>query len=111
MAEQLPGNGRFRGSQDDKFEFWALLTRLGDLLAAADQVGAPLRDSLAGVIKTDRQLLDTKRIPLLTRKRWLRQLRREVERIEQSGLDDTSATSLYEMLSQIQARAGTYRDL
>jgi hypothetical protein len=63
------------------------------------------------VIKTDRQLLDTKRIPLLTRKRWLRQLRREVERIEQSGLDDTSATSLYEMLSQIQARAGTYRDL
>lgn len=110
MAEQLPGNGRFRGSEDDKFEFWAMFTRLGDLLAASDQVDAPARELLGEVIKKNRQLLDTKRIPLLTRKRWLRQLRREVERIENSGLDNTSAQSLYEMLGRIQAKAERYRD-
>ena len=110
MYTKLSGNGRFRGSEDDKFEFWAMLTRLGDLLAASDQVDEQTSEYLGEAIKRNRELLDRKRIPFLTRKRWLRQLRREVERVEQSGLDNVRAQSLYEMLGRIQERAERYRD-
>jgi hypothetical protein len=109
-AAQLPGNGRFRGSEDDKFEFWAMFTRLGDLLASSGQVEEQTREHLGEAIKRNRELLDIKRIPLLTRKRWLRQLRREVEHIEGSGLDNAKAQSLYEMLGRIQEKAEKYRD-
>lgn len=109
MAMKLPGNRRFRGSEDDKFEFWAMLTKLGDLVASSDRIDAETRELLGDAINKTRRLLDIRRIPLLNRKKWLRQLRREVERIEKSGLGNEAAQNLYEMLGRIQNKAEKYR--
>jgi hypothetical protein len=109
MAVQLPGNHRIRGSEDDKFEFWAVLTALEDL-ASSGQVDARVRESLDDAIGKTRELLNSKRIPFLSRRRWLRQLRRKVQQIEKSSMNNQAAQDLDEMLGRIQETAENFRD-
>ena len=101
MAARMPGNGRFRGPEDDKFAFWATLTEMEDIIAASGQIEADTRERLGDTIGSLRQLVGRKRIRYWNRKRWLRSLKREVKRIRRSGLGSEEVQNLHDTLDRI----------